>query len=244
MLGREEFQENKTITSGWMDIDIRNIRTRYINIKKDTQKAEQMVSLLDEHGFTNYERFDALTVPGEDFPNVKLDTENAFYGTHMCGLSHVKLLRDTIVKDGKPILILEDDVNIENIEYEISIPENADCIYFGISHGDGKYSAESAGGSGKFLKINKVFTTHAILHINPRYSSAACAITEFCSLTGMPFDSHGLAYQLQRHFNVYTPKLPFFSQADEKQTNPLYYVELLTRPRLMTDNEKVLRGHL
>ena len=243
MLGNKNFHENK-INREWMDIDIRNIRTRYINIKKDTQKAEQMVSLLDEHGFADYERFDALTSPPENL-HTELNKEDAFYGTHMCGLSHVKLLEETILKDGEPILILEDDVEIENIEYEIAIPKNSDCIYFGTSHGDGNYSAVNVGFSGgknHFLKINQVFTTHAILHINPRYSSAACAITKFCALTGMPFDSHGLAYQLQRHFNVYTPKKPFFYQASEKQNNPLYDVESLTRPRLLTDNEKILRG--
>tara|TARA_R110002020_G_scaffold148364_1_gene324188 strand:+ start:69 stop:815 length:747 start_codon:yes stop_codon:yes gene_type:complete len=243
MLGNNNFHKDK-YNHDWMELDIRNLRTKYINIEKDTRKSEQMISLLDEHGFSNYERFNALTSPENS--HAVLDKENELYGTHMCGLSHMKLLKETILKDGEPILILEDDVDIENIEYEIHIPKNADCIYFGISHGDGNYVAENIGypRTGKdFLKVGKIFTTHAILHINPRYSAAACAITEFCILTGMPFDSHGLAYQLQSHFNVYSPKQPFFYQSESKQNNPLHNVEALTRPRLLTETEKILRGN-
>ena len=236
---QNEYFKDDPINDGWMKLDIRNIRTRYINVKEDTKRSEQMISLLEEHGFKDYERFDALTSPPEDILHLSLDTEDKFYSTHMCGLSHRKLLQETIVADDNPILILEDDVNIENMKYEISIPKNSDCIYFGTSHGDYNYSAINIGND--WLKVDRIFTTHAILHLTPRYSAAARSITEFCVLTGMPFDSFGLAYQLQGHFNVYAPRLPFFYQAKEKQNNSLYDVEALTRPRLLTDNEKIIR---
>jgi len=194
---------NKTNT-----IDIRNLRTRWINVDKDTEKAEQMVSLLNEHGFLFHKRFSAVTETDEFVIG-----EN--YGTHMCGLSHRKLLKETILKDDKPVFILEDDVDVEEsaIKYRISIPEDADAIYFGISHGDMNYSAVDCGND--WLKIKQVFATHAILHINPKYSESVIKKIEASVETDKPFDV-SLAYNLQPQFKIYTPRNPFFYQSDAK----------------------------
>jgi len=194
---------NKTNT-----IDIRNLRTRWINVDKDTEKAEQMISLLNGHGFIYHERFSGVTETDEFILG-----EN--YGTHMCGLSHRKLLKETILKDNKPVFILEDDVDIEEsaIKYKISIPEDADAIYFGISHGDENYSAVDCGND--WLRIKQVFATHAILHINPKYSESVILKIEDAVERNKPFDVQ-LAYHVQPQFKVYTPRLPFFYQSDEK----------------------------
>ena len=142
--------------------DIRNLRTRWINVDKDTEKAEQMVSLLNEHGFIDHERFSAVTEKQLSELGSILAKMPENYGTHMCGLSHRKLLKETILKDNKPVFILEDDVDVEEsaIKYKISIPEDADAIYFGISHGDYYYSAVDCGND--WIKIKQVFATHAI----------------------------------------------------------------------------------
>jgi len=188
--------------------DIRNLRTRWINVDKDTEKAEQMVSLLNEHGFLFHKRFSGVTETDEFI----LD-EN--YGTHMCGLSHRKLLKETILKDNKPVFILEDDVDIEEsaIKYKISIPEDADAIYFGISHGDENYSAVDCGND--WLRIKQVFATHAILHINPKYSESVVLKIEDAVERNKPFDVE-LAYHVQPQFKIYTPRVPFFYQSDGK----------------------------
>ena len=44
-----------------MKIDFRNVRTRWINVDKDTNKADLMVEMLDTLGFKNHERFSAVT---------------------------------------------------------------------------------------------------------------------------------------------------------------------------------------
>ena len=74
------------------------------------------------------------------------------------------------MSDGQPVLILEDDVDFDSNIFtkEIPLPENADAFYYGISHGDGNYDVEKV--CDGLLKGNKIFATHAILHINPEYS--------------------------------------------------------------------------
>tara|TARA_R100001082_G_scaffold110645_1_gene91173 strand:- start:2122 stop:2709 length:588 start_codon:yes stop_codon:yes gene_type:complete len=194
-----------------------------------------MVTLLNEHGFTNHERFRATT----DSAEFGITKENCrWFGTHMCGLSHRKLLKETIIEDSNPILVLEDDIEVEdkNIQYEVEIPDDADAVYFGTSQGDCNYSAIEAGNG--FAKVKRIFATHAILHINPKYSEMVVKITEDAVKADGPFDV-GIAYGVQEKFNVYAVKSPFFYQADSKNTVNKY--EYITRiPLLLNDEESNL----
>ena len=218
-----------------MKIDIRDIRTQWINLEKDTTKAEQMVTLLNERGFKNHERFAAMCEDTEF--GITKDNCN-WFGTHMCGLSHRKLLNETIINDNEPILVLEDDIEVEedNIKYEIEIPDDADAVYLGTSQGDCNYSAVSA--NEDIAKIQRIFATHAILHINPEYSKMVVRITEDAVKADGPFDV-GIAYNVQKDFNVYAVKTPYFYQADSKNTVNKY--EYITRiPLLLNDEEQNL----
>ena len=218
-----------------MKIDIRDIRTQWINLEKDTTKAEQMVTLLNERGFKNHERFAAMCEDTEF--GITKDNCN-WFGTHMCGLSHRKLLNETIVSDGEPIFVLEDDVEIENdnIKYEIEIPDDADAVYLGTSQGDCNYSAISA--NEDTAKVQRIFATHAILHLNPEYSKRVVQVTEDAVKADGPFDVQ-IAYGVQKDFNVYAVKAPYFYQADSKNTVNKY--EYITRiPLLLNDEESNL----
>ena len=44
-----------------MQLDIRNVRTRWINVDKDEQKAKEMVELFEAKEFTDHQRFSAVT---------------------------------------------------------------------------------------------------------------------------------------------------------------------------------------
>ena len=218
-----------------MKIDIRDIRTQWINLEKDTTKAEQMVTLLNERGFKNHERFAAMCEDTEF--GITKDNCN-WFGTHMCGLSHRKLLNETIVSDGEPIFVLEDDVEIENdnIKYEIEIPDDADAVYLGTSQGDCNYSAISA--NEDTAKVQRIFATHAIIHLNPEYSKRVVQVTEDAVKADGPFDVQ-IAYGIQKDFNVYAVKAPYFYQADSKNTVNKY--EYITRiPLLLNDEEQNL----
>ena len=218
-----------------MKIDIRKMQTKWINLEKDTTKAEQMVTLLNERGFKNHERFAAMCEDTEF--GITKDNCN-WFGTHMCGLSHSKLLNETIVSDGKPIFVLEDDVEIENdnIKYEIEIPDDADAVYLGTSQGDCNYSAINV--NEDIAKVQRIFATHAIIHFNPEYSKRVMQLTEDAVKGDGPFDV-GIAYNIQKDFNVYAVKTPYFYQADSKNTVNKY--EYITRiPLLLNDEESNL----
>ena len=196
-----------------MQIDLRNVRTRWINVDKDEEKARQMNKLLDGLGFTNHERFSAVTgiAPHEGVRRGEEHYRN-------CAESHFKILEETILADGEPVLILEDDVEVnpEAFVAEFPIPENADCIYLGVSTGDGSF--EAINNNDGFAKIKRVFATHAILHMSKEMSKDVIDFgKKFIYERNTPFDV-GFAYDVQPRYNVFTPYVPFFYQADSKNT--------------------------
>ena len=143
---------------------------------------------------------------------------------------HFKLLEETILSDGQPVLILEDDVDFDVNVFtkEIPLPENADAFYYGVSHGDGNYDVEKV--CDGLLKGNKIFATHAILHINPEYSKRVIEIGKrWIYERNHPFD-FGCAYEVQPNFVVYASEVPPVYQADSK--NSVNKWEGLTRTPL------------
>ena len=204
-----------------MKIDLRNVRTRWINVDKDIDKARQMNELLDGLGFQNSERFSAITGI-EPHEGVRKGEEHY----RSCAESHFALLENTILKDGKPVLILEDDVettdainDFVSTEYktELEYPEDAAAIYVGTSQGDGQYYAEKKDDS-EWLKVRGVFATHAILYLSEEYARQTIEVGKrWIYEKNIPFDV-GLAKELQPNHAVYAPIVPFFYQADSKNS--------------------------
>ena len=193
-------------------MNICDVRTRWINVDKDVEKAKQMQELLDGLGFTDHQRFSAVTGI-EPHEGVRAGEEHY----RNCAESHFKVFEETILADEKPVLVLEDDVDIDDVirsNMEIPVPEDADAIYFGTSHGDGNYTAVDLNNG--WLKIETVFATHAIMHINKEFSKQVIDMgKKWIYEYNRPFDV-GIAYEIQKNFNVYAPKKPFFYQADSK----------------------------
>ena len=95
-----------------------------------------------------------------------------------------------------------------------NVPDDADAIYLGTSHGDGNYSAQDVGNG--WMRIEKVFATHSILYLNERICKTVIDIgRHWIYNLNRPFDV-GFAYQVQPQFKVYAPHIPFFYQADSK----------------------------
>ena len=204
-----------------MEIDFRDVRTRWINVDKDTTKAEQMVELLDSLGFNNHERFSAVTnvAPHEGVRKGEEHYRN-------CAESHFAVLKETILKDGDPVLILEDDVEYTDALTDyiskdkpcspIVFPDDVDAIYVGTSHGDGRYTAHHA--EKGWLSVKGVFATHGILYLSKSYAEDTLQVGKrWIYEQNTPFDV-GLAYELQPSKKVYAPVVPFFYQADSKNS--------------------------
>ena len=214
-----------------MKIDIRNVKTYWLNVDGDDKKNEHMKKMLGDLGFTDIERFSAITDAEQD-PNA-FDGEKHY---RSCAESHFAILRKAIEQDEFPIIIMEDDVDVDPKSYapEFEIPENTDAIYLGTSLGDMRYSAIDIGQN--LNKIERVFATHAILYTNAEFA-------KFVISTGLwwiysknrPFDV-GYAYLVQPYSNVYAPHKPMFYQSSKFNGDGPYNVEYLTKTPLDQTN--------
>lgn len=208
-----------------MNIDLRNVTTKWINLDSDTEKNEQMKELCTRIGLTTASRVPAR-VGVNPHEGVRAGEEHY----RNCAESHFSIYKEAIQNGSFPLLILEDDVEVENsFSLELKeVPDDADAIYLGTSHGDNNYSAIDVGNG--WMKIERVFATHSILYINPKICEAILEVGKrWIYEINRPFDV-GIAYEVQPNFNVYAPHTPFFYQADAK--NAVNKWEGLTRTPL------------
>ena len=196
-----------------MKIDLRNVTTKWINLDAATEKNEQMIELATKFGFTNASRVSAVS--GIE-PHVGVNKGEEHYRS--CAESHFKILQEAIDNNQFPILILEDDVDVLESAFipEFECPDDADAIYFGTSHGDNNYEAIDQ--KNGWCKIKRVFATHAIMYLSSKYAEEVITIgKKWIYENNKPFDV-GLAYELQHKYIVYSPYVPFFYQADRKNS--------------------------
>jgi len=208
-----------------MRLDIRNTRTRWINVEKDVTKACMMQDLLDSLGFSDHQRFPAVT-------GIKPHREVRKGEEHYrnCAESHFRLLKQTILKDGLPILILEDDIDAEYpFEPFLEVPDEADCVYLGTSHGSLQYKA--VGPKNGLVRIRGVLATHAILYLKKEYARSVRKLgKKYIYRRNLPFDV-AIASELQDNSRVCARHQPMFYQADSK--NEVNKWETLTRTPLI-----------
>jgi hypothetical protein len=202
-----------------MKINIRDVKVKWINLDQDEEKNEQMKEIVNRLGFRNASRFSAVSGI-EPHENVRHGEEHY----RSCAESHFTILQEAIDNNDFPILILEDDVEVENaipdvidaLNEELEVPDDIDALYLGTSHGDQRYVATDMGNG--WLKLRGVFATHAIVYFNADLARDVIKhgeewIYEKC----LPFDLC-LAYKLQNEYNVYSPHNPWFYQSDAKNT--------------------------
>jgi hypothetical protein len=213
-----------------MEIDIRNVRCRWVNLDNAEENSRKMEEQFKQIGLKNHERLSARVI--EPPP----ETPKTIHHYRGCAQSHIDILES---EKETPLLILEDDAKTTDWfnPFIPNIPDNTDAIYLGISHGDGRYFAQDIGHS--LAKISGVFATHAIMYLTEDYKKAVIETAkDFVYNKNTPFDL-GCA-MLQQHFNVITTHLPFFYQADERSSANKW--ENLTRQplRMMAQNAGAL----
>jgi len=210
-----------------MQLDLRKIRTRWINMVQDADKADMMQDMLDELGFVDHQRFKAVTGIK---PHKGVREGEEHYRS--CAESHFRVLRETILKDGLPVLILEDDIDAERpFSPIVQVPKEADCLYVGTSHGSFGYKATLLGED--LLRIRGVLATHAILYMTKEYASKVKKLgKKYIYKKNRPFDI-ALAAELQHGNRVCALRKPLFYQSDAKNENNKW--EMITRTPLIVD---------
>jgi len=136
----------------------------------------------------------------------------------------VDILRQHL--DDKPVLILEDDVELYKPCDEsttIEFPPLADAFYLGLSKYGGHPTENSHQGNSKVervdpttLRILNMLTTHAIVYISRRYKEAVIH-----ALTTLPPGTHTdvAVSRLQPHYFVYSLRYPLFYQSRNHRNN-------------------------
>jgi GR25 family glycosyltransferase involved in LPS biosynthesis len=213
-----------------MNVDLRNVPVKFINVDTAIEKNKMMHELCQELGMTDVTRVSAIT--GVD-PHIGVRRGEEHYRN--CAESHFKILQEAIDNDSFPILILEDDVDVPN---EIksntdvlnlqNLPDDVDAVYVGTSHSDGQYNAFIE--DNNWLQIEKIFATHAILYLNKNFAQKVIERGKiYIYEMDKPFDL-AIAYELQPNHKVFAVRVPLFFQSDEK--NEVNKWEHLTRQPL------------
>jgi hypothetical protein len=133
------------------------------------------------------------------------------------------------VADDTPVLILEDDVNVNMgccpdpshqhaMSTNIYIPHGADAIYLGISKRGGSfYNGYDAGPcitepfNADMVRVKNMLSTHAILYISARYK--ADVAERLKGIRGLAnYFSDVVISRLHCYYNIYAYKRPLFYQ--------------------------------
>ena len=207
-----------------MKLDLRTIPCVWINVDADTEKAAQMESLLDRLGIRNRRRFSGVTGIA---PHADVNRGEEHYRN--CAESHFGVLQAALDDDTFPVLILEDDVDVQGFpDAPIECPNDADALYLGTSHGSPDYRATPV--SDLLFRIERVYAAHAVVHLTRAYAEAVITDGRRSIYDrDEPFDV-ALAFETQARFNVHAMRTPIFYQSDAK--NLVNQWEQMTRTPL------------
>ena len=191
-----------------MNLDLREIPVVYINMDKDVDKRERIENHIDRLGFKT-----KIRVPGV------IHEDGARAG---CALAQYNALHEI----DPPFIILEDDATPFEYDPIISIPDDTDALYLGISSW-GRMNSHS----GPFVQweyyfkevdinlvqVYNMLGTHAILYLNSEYIS----VCEKIAYHQHNIDEHvdiGFT-DVQKYYNVYAFNQPLFYQTSSNGTN-------------------------
>lgn len=191
-----------------MNLDLREIPVVYINMDKDVDKRERIENHIDRLGFKT-----KIRVPGV------VHEDGARAG---CALAQYNALHEI----DPPFIILEDDATPFDYNPIISIPDDTDALYLGISSW-GRMNSHS----GPFvqweyyfkevdinlLRVYNMLGTHAILYLNSEYIS----VCEKIAYHQHNIDEHvdiGFT-DIQKYYNVYAFNQPLFYQTSSNGTD-------------------------
>lgn len=188
-----------------MNLDLREIPAIYINMDSDLEKRENMESMLKQFGFKNIIRLSAV------------EHQDRLAG---CSNSHFNALNEV----DTPFIIFEDDCICKNANPIISIPDNADAVYLGISswgrmngHSGPCVYYEKVIDFPGIVRVYNMLGAHAILYLSKEYASICSRISNHFYETAYHQDI-GFA-EIQKYFSVYSFDDPIFYQTSSNGTD-------------------------
>ena len=187
-----------------MNLDLRDIPVVYINMDKDVDKRKRIENHIDQLGFKT-----KIRVPGV------VHQDGARAG---CALAQYNALHEI----DPPFIILEDDATPFDYNPIISIPDDTDALYLGISSW-GRMNSHSGPCvqyedlNGGLLRIYNMLSAHSVLYLDEEYVSLCSKIAHQSFDTAQHQDI-GFA-EIQRYYNVYAFDDPLFYQTSSNGTD-------------------------
>jgi hypothetical protein len=186
-------------------LDLREIPAIYINLDSDIERKERMESMLEEFGFKNVIRLSAT------------QHRDRLAG---CSHSHFNALNEVDV----PFIVFEDDCVCKNINPVITIPDDSDAIYLGVSswgrmnsHSGPCVYYEEVVDFPRIVRVYNMLGAHAILYLSKEYASLCSKISNHFYETAYHQDI-GFA-EVQKYFSVYSFDEPLFYQTSSNGTD-------------------------
>lgn len=130
--------------------------------------------------------------------------------------AHIAALKLALSECGGPFIILEDDVQIENLQEDITIPEDADAMYLGLStwglrNGRGQVGISGEKRNGGVYRMYNMLAAHAILYVNHDY--AQFILESIPIFLKMKTNQDKMRAETMKYWNVYASKTPVFYQS-------------------------------
>lgn len=212
-----------------MKLHLPSTLTYYINLEKDKAGNQKIKDILSKHKFSDWRR-----APG--FPDSK-----KINGVSLAHKNILESLRDY----EKPFCVLENDVEVRKFVRTVSVPDDADALYLGVScmgayHGTDERQISAEKKSKNIYRIYNMLAAHSIVYFNSDYVKEVLRVIEFCHKNNIPHDI-GIA-EVMKYWNVYGLNEPMFYQSGnyEKYTN--LTIEQM-KPVGPKDASKFLKGN-
>ncbi len=196
-----------------MKIDLREIKTSYINLNRHEDRNSLMIKLKEDFGFVSYGRSEGIDKPNDPLSG--------------CAASHYNILSKS---KGKTI-ILEDDCVINNNNPIVEVPDDTDALYLGLSEWGFKrdnskpnnYIFSQHPNMPHLYKIDSMLATHAVLYLNNDFLKVCTQIAKYSMDNSVHIDQ-GFS-RIQKYYNVYALANPIFYQSSNKDATNIHFIK-------------------
>ena len=189
-----------------MDIILQNMPAYFINMRIEGAKRKRTEEVLAESGFTQVEWIDGV---------------RARTRTLGCALAHKNALDHALERNVFPCLIVEDDIVLSKRYDKLSLPDDIDALYLGLSEyglhggrGVRRHAVERAGRG--LYRLYNMLAAHAIVYFNREYVEYLLRVNKIFVDMGTNQDK-GRA-ETMKYWNVYGLEKPMFYQDGKYET--------------------------
>ena len=130
--------------------------------------------------------------------------------------AHMAALELALSECKGPFIILEDDVQIEGLPRDTTVPSDADALYLGLSmwglkNGKGHIGISGEKRNGGIYRIYNMLAAHAILYVSHDY--ARFILNSIPVFLNMRTNQDKMRAETMKYWNVYASKTPVFYQS-------------------------------